>query len=37
MESLACSEADEGRRTELKDLADRYRKLANKLVERRRA
>ena len=33
MESLAHSEPDEDRRAELKDLAGRYRKLANKLIE----
>lgn len=36
MESLAGSEPDEDRRTELKDLADRYQKLANKLIEQQR-
>lgn len=37
MEGLARSEPDEARRSELKELAERYRKLADKLLEQRSA
>ncbi len=36
MESLARSEPDQGRCSELKEMAERYRKLADKLIEQRR-